>query len=96
MDLQRKPEAFGNAQMYLTPFMYDPSAPLNYGEERFSAIIGEVKPGVVSENHTFFTRIRIEMVNKDAFNYVSFFFLKFEISKVGSCFCWIILYLIFY
>lgn len=40
-----KPEAFGNAQMYLTPFMYDPSAPLNYGEER-SSIIGEVKPGV--------------------------------------------------
>ncbi len=34
-NLKQKTQAFGNAQMYLTPFMYDPSAPLNYGEERF-------------------------------------------------------------
>eukprot|EP00434_Breviolum_minutum_P020657 symbB.v1.2.018214.t1/scaffold1445.1/size118272/5 len=37
--------AFGNAQMYLTPFMYDPSAPLNYGEE---GDLGDFPPGALA------------------------------------------------
>lgn len=41
-----KIQAFGNAQMYLTPFMYDPSAPLNYGEERSSSRGGETWNGI--------------------------------------------------
>ena len=84
--------------MYLTPFMYDPSAPLNYGEERFSAIIdhrgGETWSGIWRKPYRFSQGFELKGKQKIRLIMFPFFSWNLKYQKldhvfVGSYYIWI-------